>query len=96
MDIHHVNTQEILDKISRHCPRALSTYIHCLNRKSKNNTVYFSREMIENEMSETWAIFKNNIKKLAIEGLLEWHLIDDGIAVHLSEMPGEDNDECLY
>ncbi len=40
-------------------------------------------------MSEGWAKFRNQIKKLALENLLEWHPLDGGISVILAR----DNDE---
>lgn len=34
-------------------------------------------------MNESWTIFKNNVRALASENLLEWHEIDDGISITL-------------
>lgn len=85
MDIFAVTSQEILDRISRHCPEALSTYFQCINRANKEGTVYFSRTLVDVDMSENWSKFRKDIKKLAIENLLEWHPFDGGIAVTLAE-----------
>lgn len=85
MDLLNVTTQEILERISRHCPDALCAYLQCINRSS-NGQVYFDRELVEIDMSETWAKFKNRIKKLALENLLEWHPFNDGIAVTLADI----------
>lgn len=86
MDLYNVTSQEVLDRISRHCPESLSAYLHCINRASDEGRIFFSREMVEVDMSERWTLFKNNIKKLAIEGLLEWHPFDTGISITLAEI----------
>lgn len=92
MDLYSITSQHILDRISRHCPESLSAYLQCINRSGIDGTVFFSRTLVEVDMSETWTLFRNNIKKLAIEGLLEWHPFDNGIAITLSELE-EENDE---
>lgn len=86
MDLYSLNTTEVLERISRHCPSSLSTYLHCLNRADAMGKVYFSRHDIEVTMSESYAVFRNNIKKLARENLLEWHPFDGGIAVTLADI----------
>jgi len=85
MDIHAITTQEILERISRHCPEALSIYLQCLNRADSEGEIFFSRELVEVVMSEEWRIFRNNIKKLARENLLEWHPFNSGISVTLAD-----------
>jgi hypothetical protein len=42
--------------------------------------------MLEEDMSESFSIFRNNLKKLACLNLLEWHLIDKGIHVTLADI----------
>jgi hypothetical protein len=84
MDIYNITSQEILDRISRHCPEALSTYLHCVNRVDAEGVFHFSREMIEVDMSETFTKFRNNIKSLARENLLEWHPTNHGISITLA------------
>jgi hypothetical protein len=86
MDIHSVNTQAVLDQISRHCPDALSAYLDCMNRADDNLTAFFSRDLVTVDMSEDWHPFKNKIKKLAREGLLEWHPFNEGISVTLASL----------
>lgn len=83
MNFHILTSQEILDRISRHCPDSLSTYLQCINRADERGVVFFSKEMVVNEMSYSWTKFVNQVKKLSLENLLEWHPIDDGIAVTL-------------
>lgn len=90
MDIYAITTQEILDKISRHCPEAMSIYIQCLNRADKEGKVFFTRSLVEIDMSESWTTFQRNIKKLALENLLEWHPFNKGIAVTLAEVHDDD------
>ena len=85
MDSYIHTDQEVLDKISRHCPEALSTYIQCLNRADEKGDIFFSKKMIEVDMSEVFHTFRNNIKKLARENLLEWHPFNDGISVTLAD-----------
>lgn len=83
LEIYSVTTQEILERISRHCPEALSTYLQCLNRSNEHGFVYFSRDVIDVEMSEDFRPFKQNLKKLARENLLSWAPIDKGLSVSL-------------
>lgn len=90
MDYNTISSQEVLERISRHCPEALSTYFHCVNRADAEGVVYFSRDMIEIDMSETYTKFRNNVKSLARENLLEWHPTDHGISVTLAAL---DEDE---
>lgn len=86
MNLYTLTTQEILERISKHCPTALYVYLHCLNRVDDDGSVFFSRAMVEEDMSEGWARFKNQVKKLARENLLEWHNIDGGIAITLADL----------
>lgn len=86
MDLYTVTTQEILERISRHCPEALSVYLQCINRANTNGNVHFTKNMVEVDMSEDWRQFRNNIKKLARENLLEWCPLDDGISVSIAEL----------
>lgn len=86
MDLYAITSQSILERISRHCPESLFVYLQCLNRANKEGTVFFSRELVEVEMSEGWTKFKNKIKKLALENLLEWHPFNHGISVTLAEL----------
>jgi len=93
MDLYAITSQEVLDRISRHCPASLSAYLQCLNRANANGTIFFSRDLVEIDMSERWSPFKNHIKKLALENLLEWHPFDNGISVTLAILEGENEDE---
>jgi hypothetical protein len=86
MDIYDDNTQQLLFNISYHCPEALSTYLHIFNRSNSHGTVYFTREKVEEDLSESWCRFKNNIKKLAREGILEWHPMKRGISITLADL----------
>lgn len=83
MDIYAVTSQETLERISRHCPEALSVYLQCVNRCDGDNNIFFTKQMIEVDLSEEVRCFRNNIKKLARENLLSWLPIDNGIAVTL-------------
>lgn len=90
MDIHAITTQQILEQISRHCPEALSAYLQCLNRANPEGSAFFSRDLIEVEMSDSFRVFRNQIKKLARENLLEWHSFDGGIHITLASASDED------
>jgi hypothetical protein len=90
MDLYAVTSQEVLDKISRHCPESLSAYLQCINRADKEGNVFFSRDLVEITMSEEFRPFRNNIKKLARENLLEWHPFNDGISVTLADMHADE------
>ena len=90
MDYYNISSQEVLDRISRHCPEALSAYLQCVNRANENGSIFFTKAMVDQEMSECWIKFRNNIKKLALEHLLEWHYLDNGIVVNLAVL---DEDE---
>jgi hypothetical protein len=85
MNIDSLDDQYILDTISRHCPEALSVYLQCRNRADAEGHVRFSRSLIEVDMSEDWRAFRNNIKKLARENLLEWSPLDGGISIVLAD-----------
>ena len=89
MDLYTVTSQETLERISRHCPEALSTYLQCINRADKEGSSFFSRQLVEVDMSDDFRVFRNNVKKLARENLLEWHPLDNGIAITLA-LPDED------
>lgn len=86
MDLYAITTQEVLERISRHCPEALSAYLQCINRANSDGCVHFTKEMVEVNMSEDWRPFRNNIKKLARENLLDWHPFDGGIQITLMDL----------
>lgn len=90
MDLYAITSQEILERISRHCPDAMCTYLACMNRVDDSGKIIFTRDIVEFEMSCGWTKFKNHIKKLAVENLLEWHPMDDHIHVTLANQYGED------
>lgn len=84
MDLYALTTQKILDQISRHCPRALSTYTVCLARADDAGTLFLSKREITNDLSESYTKFKNNLRLLALENLLGWGEIDQGISIELA------------
>jgi hypothetical protein len=90
MDLYHITSQQVLERISRHCPEALPAYLQCINRANHEGNVFFSKNLVEVDMSEGWIKFRNQIKKLAIENLLEWHPFNNGISVTLAAL---DEDE---
>lgn len=88
--MNEITSQEILERISRHCPSALSAYLNCINRANPEGKFFFSRNLIEEEMSESFTKFKNNLKALAKENLLEWHTKGDGLMVILADLYDEE------
>jgi len=90
MNIFAVTSQEVLERISRHCPEALSTYLQCINRADKDGEIYFSRHQIEVDLSEDWRPFQKNIKSLARENLLSWHPYNKGISITLMDIHEND------
>lgn len=86
MDKYTISSQEILDRISRHCPNALSAYLTCLNIVNDDGIAFFSRCFIENDLSLSFTKFRNQIKQLALENLLEWHEMNGGIAITLADI----------
>lgn len=90
MDYYNISSQEVLDRISRHCPESLSAYLQCVNRADEEGTIFFTRAMVDQDLSECWTKFRNNIKKLALENLLEWHYLDGGISVTLAQIDEDD------
>lgn len=90
MDIYTLTSQEVLERVSRHCPDALSAYLQCINRSTPDGIVFFTRELVEIEMSEDFRSFRNKIKKLARENLLQWHPFDGGISITLADIHEND------
>ena len=86
MDLYATTFLEILERISRHCPSSLSTYLHCINRANSQGHIYFTKDFVEIDISESWTKFRNNLKKLALENLLEWHPFQEGLSVILAEI----------
>ena len=93
MDLYHITSQEILDRISRHCPDAMSAYLQCVNRADNDGNIVLSRKTIEIDMSEDFRMFRNRIKKLARENLLEWFPIDDGLSITLADNSSDHEDD---
>lgn len=85
MDIHALTSAHTLDRIARHCPEAMTTYLHCLHHTDTDGKYHFTKAQVEIDMSEDWRKFKNHLKKLCRENLLEWHPIDEGISIGLIE-----------
>lgn len=90
MDLYAITSQEVLERISRHCPESLYAYLQCINRANAQGSIFFSKNVVEVDMSEGWTKFRNQIKKLALENLLEWHPFNDGIAVTLAELDADE------
>lgn len=72
---------EVLDQIGRHCPRAMSVYALCLGRADDEGKIMFTKSDIAKDLSESYCKFRNDLKALAREGLLEWHEIGEHLHV---------------
>jgi hypothetical protein len=81
-------TQEILERISRHCPQAMYVYLHCFNRADHEGKIVFTKEMVDVDLSENWYWFRDHIKALARENILEWHPENDQITVIMGDLDG--------
>jgi len=86
MDLYAITSKEVLERISRYCPESLSIYLQCVNRANTDGSIFFSKSIVEINMSEGWTKFRNQIKKLALENLLEWHPFNGGISVILAAL----------
>lgn len=89
MNIYSITSQEVLDQISRHCPSALSVFLQCINRADEDGSFYFTKNLVEDEMCISWTKFKNHIRKLSSENLLEWHMLDGGISITMMDLDDE-------
>jgi len=76
---------EILDQIGRHCPRAMSVYALCLGRMDEDGKVIYNRAEISEDLSESYCKFRNDLKALAREGLIEWHEMGEFLHVTIGD-----------
>ena len=82
--MYSVITLEVLDQISRNCPKAMSIYALCLGHANEFGECAFSKEDIQKTLHESVTKFRNGLIALAREGLLEWHNIDGKIHIQLA------------
>ncbi len=90
MDISTIITHQTLDRIARNCPRALSVYIHVTTRANPEGRVSFQKQQIIDDLSESFAKFRNDLRALAREDLLEWHQMGSYLHITLA-LPQEMN-----
>jgi len=86
---------EIIDQIGRHCPRAINTYILCLGHMDEKRSLILSKEEVTKDLSESFCKFKNDLRALAREGILEWHEMNSNlhIIVGITEENMGDNED---
>ncbi len=84
MDFYVFASQETLERHSRHCPRAISTYIVCLNFQDKEGDIFLPKEDISEKLSCSYTKFKNDLKSLARENLLAWREVKDGLKISIA------------
>lgn len=80
---------DILDKIARHCPRALSTYLLCVKMRNSEGLCVLTQDNIKCDFGESATIFRNNLNHLKREGLLEWYPINKRYHIKLLETDEE-------
>lgn len=91
MDIYTITTHQTLDRIARNCPRALTTYIHVLARANDKGSIALEKNQITNDLSESFTKFKNDLRALARETLLEWHQMGNYLHITIA-LPGQFDD----
>lgn len=75
---------DILDRIARHCPRALSAYILCLRHADENGRCMFTADDLKYDLGESPTIFRNNLNQLSKEGIISWCTLNHKYAVDLT------------
>lgn len=88
MDLAAITTYQTLGRIARTCPRSLTTYIHLLCRADQEDKVVLEKKQITDDLSESFAKFRNDLRALAREDLLEWHQMGNFLHVVLAS-PGD-------
>ena len=78
-----VATFQNLEKVARNCPRALTTYLQVLCRSDDEGNLLLSRKEIL-DMGESFTKFRNDLRFLRLQDLLEWHQMKDQIHVTLA------------
>jgi uncharacterized protein YfaT (DUF1175 family) len=79
-------SQTALLLISENCSRALSTYLICHKHSDQDHFLQVTKDQINIDESLSWTKFKNDLKALSRQGLLEWiDQDDDTINITLSE-----------
>lgn len=91
LDLYTITTHQTLDRIARNCPRALSAFIHLLTRADDEGNVTLEKKQITDELSESFACFRNDIRSLAREDLLQWHQTANSLHITLA-LPGAFHD----
>lgn len=91
MDLYTITTHQTLDRIARNCPRALCAFIHLMTRADNEGNVSLQKQQITDDLSESFAKFRNDLRALAREELLEWHQMGNHLHVTLA-LPGALND----
>jgi hypothetical protein len=91
LDFYTITSHQTLDRIARNCPRALSAFIHLMSRADNEGNILLQKSQITDDLSESFVKFKNDLRALARESLLEWHQMGDHLHVTLA-LPGEMNE----
>jgi hypothetical protein len=58
--------------------------MHIISRASSDGTVVFSQKQITDDFSESWTKFRNDLRALARQNLLEWHQIKNVIRIEIA------------
>lgn len=84
LDLYTITTHQTLDRIARNCPRALCTFIHVLTRADQEGIAVLEKKQIVEDLSESFAKFRNDLRSLAREDLLEWRQIGSYLHITLA------------
>jgi len=88
MSMYPVVQLDTLELMSRHCPKSISAYAICLGHADDEGNCQFTRDQIVHDLSESYARFRNHLKALAREGILEWHEMGDTLVITLAGIGG--------
>lgn len=84
MDLQKHISIEYLNRIADHCPRSLSTYLMCYRDCDDDLMLTLHRKSVLNDAYTSWTRTVNNLRELAHEGLLEYHMKGEYIHVNLA------------
>ena len=84
---------ETLDRISRHCPQALTTYLSCVLHSRGEQQTTIDRQYVEDIFLISWTKFKNHLRALTAEMVIHHHVLGDSALVHIVDHDPEDSYE---
>ncbi len=76
--------ESTLFQIAENCPRSFAAYLMCYQNADHDLYANLTKQIVEKEKSMSWTKFRNDVKALARQGLLEWHENKGAIEVTLA------------